>query len=332
MPALVKLSHSPRDVAVVERSRPVPAAGELLVRTEANGLCGSDVHAWKQDAGYEWLPDSVVLGHEAVGVVDGLGDGVEESWLGRRIVPISIDGCGECAVCRTAPHLCPRRDVMGLSFDGAAAGWFTIDADRVIAVPDDVPVQALVLTEPLAIAAHAVGQLRMPADGRPCDIVVTGPGPIGIMAAMLLHGQGHRVTLVGIARDQPVRLATASELGLRTSLGEDLPDSPPCWLETSGAEEALALAVGRVAMAGTIVVLAMFSRPPVVDVNIVTRRELTVLGSYGATRKDYELAVDTLRQDPGRWARLATPFALDQAVEALRAVEEGAVVKAVLVP
>jgi len=333
MRAVVKRSRSPRDVVVTDVPQPAPAPGEVLVRAEAVGLCGSDVHAWKQDSGYEWVTSPVVLGHEAVGVVEAVAGDVDPAWIGRRIVPISIDGCGSCQVCAAdRRHICPDRRVLGLSFDGAAADYFTIGVERLVAVPPDVPADALVLTEPLAIAAHAVEQLNRSADGRAREIVVTGPGPIGIMAAMLLDRYGHRVTLVGVARDEPVRLSTAAGLGLRTSHADDIGHKPSLWLEASGSGAALDRALKDIAVGGTVVVPAMFSRIPSFNINTVTRHELRILGSYGATRADYQHAAAAIEKDPDRWLRLTTSFPLPQGIAALHAIERGAVVKAILIP
>lgn len=333
MQALVKHSHIAQDVAVTHRPRPIPGPGQVLVRTEAVGLCGSDVHAWRQDPGYEWVPAPVTLGHEAVGVVDDVADDVDASWRGRRVVPISIDGCGTCPVCRRGQRqICPQRTVLGLSFEGAAAEFFTVDVDRLVEVDPHLPATALVLTEPMAIAVHAVRRLTDMADQDSTDIVVTGPGPIGLMAAMLLHAQGHRVILVGAAQDRPVRLALAENLGLTTSAGGDLPADPPLWLEASGSGKALATAVQRTAVGGAIVIPALFSTIASVDVNLITRREISVLGSYGATRADYEAAAAQIGDDPQRWARLVSSFPLAEATTVLERISRGEVLKAVLVP
>lgn len=333
MQALVKRSHDAGDVAVVHRPRPTPAPGQVLVRTEAVGLCGSDVHAWREDPGYEWVAVPVVLGHEAVGVVEEVGAGVGASWRGRRVVPISIDGCGDCRVCRSGRrYICTERSVLGLSFAGAAAELFAVDVDRLVGVDPAGPASALVLTEPLAIAVHAARRLVPEADHGGMEIVVTGPGPIGILAAMLLQDEGHRVTLVGTERDRAVRLAMADRLGLRTSVGEDLPADPPLWLEASGAGKALGAAIGRIAMGGTIVVPALFSEIPHVDVNLITRREINVLGSYGASRCDYEVAAALIAADPQRWAQLVSSFPLQEAAPVLERISRGEVLKAALVP
>lgn len=333
MQALVKHSHTSLDVTVTRRHRPTPGPGQVLVRTEAVGLCGSDVHAWRQDPGYEWVAPPVTLGHEAVGIVEDTADDVDPAWRGRRVVPISIDGCGTCRVCGGGQRqICPRRTVLGLSFDGAAAEAFIVDADRLVAVDPQLPATALALTEPLAIAVHAVARLTTQVESTPVEVVVTGPGPIGLMAATLLHDQGHLVTVVGTARDRAVRLKLAVDLGLRTSEGEDLPVDPPLWLEASGAGAALATAVSRTTVGGTIVVPALFARIPTVDVNLITRRELSVRGSYGATRTDYEAAAAHIGRDPERWARFVSVFPLAEATTALERISQGDVNKAVLLP
>src|SRR4051794_14838134 len=99
MRALIKKSISPHDVDVDRLPLPEPGPGQVRVRTEACGLCGSDVHAWRHDAGYEWVRPPVVFGHEAVGHVEALGEGVDPTWLGKRVVPVAIDGCGQCDLC-----------------------------------------------------------------------------------------------------------------------------------------------------------------------------------------------------------------------------------------
>lgn len=335
MQALVKHSHAPQDVSITSHPRPRPGPGQVLVRTEAVGLCGSDVHAWRQDPGYEWVATPVVLGHEAVGSVEDVADDVDASWRGRRVVPLSIDGCGSCPVCRRGQRqICPRRTVLGLSFDGAAAEFFTVDVDRLVEVALDVSVTALVLTEPLAIAVHAVERLTAsgPAADAAGDVVVTGPGPIGLMAAMLLHARGYAVSLVGTAQDRPVRLALAEGLGLRTSEGQDFPADPTLWMEASGSGQALAAAVARTAVGGTIVVPALFAAVPSIDVNVLVRGEVDLLGSYGATRTDYEAAVAVLTNDPLRWSRLVTACPLAEATEVLERVSRGEVLKAALMP
>lgn len=333
MRALVKQGRSAADTAVVSTQVPTPGHGQVLFRTEAVGLCGSDVHAWQHDAGYEWVPTPVTLGHEAVGLVSDVGPGVDPDWIGKRAVPISIDGCGRCRLCQSGRgYICPDRTVLGLSFDGAAAEACVIDANRLVEVPRGISANAMVLVEPLAIALHTVSWLLGNNPSLHEEIIVTGPGPIGIMAALILHRQGYGVTLVGAESDVAVRLAKAELLGLRTRAGEQLLESASSWLEASGSSQALATAIRHTNSGGMIVVPAIFSRIPEVDINLITRKEITLVGSYGASRSDYTKASCEIVKDPHFWEQLVTPFHLNDGAEALNRIRLGEVVKAILIP
>ncbi|WP_261781844.1 orotidine 5'-phosphate decarboxylase / HUMPS family protein [Rhodococcus sp. BP-332] len=176
---MITSSNTPLDFAVLDRPAPGPGHGQVLVQTEACGLCGSDVHAWRQDAGYYWVRPPVTMGHEAVGTVVAVGAGVDRRWVGRRVVPVSIDGRGDCAVCRRGlRQICEQKSVLGLSFDGAAAELFVVDEHRLVPVEHDLPVSVLVLTEPLSVACLAVTRLQR-ADEDAFRAVVSGPGPNG---------------------------------------------------------------------------------------------------------------------------------------------------------
>lgn len=332
MRALVKRSDAPGDAEVGGRAVPRPAAGHVLVRTEACGLCGSDVHAWRQDAGYDWVRTPVTLGHEAIGEVVAAGPGADRGWVGRRVVPVSIDGCGDCPTCREGlRQICPNRTVLGLSFDGAAAEFFTIDERRLVPVEVDLPASTLVLTEPLSVAHRAVEHLER-ADATP-DAVVSGPGPIGLMIALLLRQRGHRVVLVGAERDRHGRLAVASSLGLETGVaGEDIGTRPGGWVEASGSPQALRAALHRVRTGGTVVVPALFGSATDPDVNVLTRNEIRLQGSYGSLAADYREAMKTLAAEPETWSSLVTTFPLADARRALETAAAAEVFKAALIP
>lgn len=334
MRAVVKHGRSPGDVAVLDVPEPVAAPGQVLVRTQACGLCGSDVHAWRQDPGYDWVRVPVVLGHEAVGSVVSAGEGVDESWIGRRVVPVSIDGCGQCTTCASGRRqLCPQRSVLGLSFDGAGAELFAVDASRLVAVPDGPPAALLALVEPLSVAARAVGRLPAPpAVG--AGVVVSGPGPIGLMAALLLTGRGYPVVLTGAPRDLERRLPFAASLGLTTLVAgqDDLPWRPGAWVEASGAGAALVAACRSVVPGGVVVVPGLFPAAPAIDMNVVVRNEVTLQGSYGSLREDYEAAVAALTAEPLLWSRLTTSMPLSDATAALERTAAAEVVKVVVAP
>lgn len=333
MAALSKASSTPEDVSVLQRPVPTPGAGELLVETLACGLCGSDVHAWRQDTGYEWVNAPVTLGHEAVGRVVACGPSVSEEWIGRLVVPIAIDGCGDCTLCTGGDRqLCRSRSVLGLSFDGCASEYFSIPVHRAVPTDSTLPAATLALTEPLSVAFHAVKRLEAAVDTS-STIVVSGPGPIGLMGALLLSDHGYRVLLMGALRDEDQRLPLARSLGLHTVLaGEPLPADVGGWLEASGAPPALKTAISTIRPGGAIVVAGLFPAVPAVDVNVLARNEIRLLGSYGSVAQDYRAALTVLESAPERWKSLVTTVPLSEGTRALRTAAEAGAVKVVLIP
>lgn len=331
--ALTKASSAPGDVDLLQRPVPELRAGELLVQTLACGLCGSDVHAWRQDTGYEWMQTPVTLGHEAIGRVLACGPGVSEEWMGRRVIPIAIDGCGNCDLCTLGTRqLCRSRSVLGLSFDGYASEHFSIPVHRAIPVDSSLPAETLALTEPLSVAFHAVTRFEEVV-GKSSRIVVSGPGPIGLMGALLLKDHGYLVSLMGAPRDEEQRLPLARSLGLDTLLaGQALPANVGGWLEASGAPPALETAISAVHPGGTIVVAGLFPSIPAVDVNVLARNEIRLLGSYGSVAQDYRDAVAALESAPERWRSLVTTIPLSDGTRALRTAADAGAVKIVLIP
>lgn len=332
-PALVKGGPGRAATVVVDVAARPPDAGEVQVRVEACGLCGSDVHAWRGDEGYEWVRTPVVLGHELVGRVVAVGAGVDASWVGRRVVPVAIDGCHDCPTCATGrTQICPHRQVLGLSFDGGCAAHVSVPTDRLVEVDTDAPALRMALTEPMSVAAHAVRRLGAVPQG--ARVAVSGPGPIGLFAAWLLARAGVDVVLTGAERDETTRLTAARELGLRAVRGDRGEPSAPvdAWIEASGSAAGVAQAVGSVVPGGTVVVVALFAQQPAVPMNTLVRGELTLLGTYGSLREDYVAAAEALAAADGLEDVVSTAFPLTRAVEALEATAAGEVVKAVILP
>ena len=332
-PALVKAGSDQASTSIVAVAPRPPRAGEVQLRVEACGLCGSDVHAWRGDHGYEWVRTPVVLGHELVGEVVSVGDGVDVSWVGRRVVPLGIDGCHDCATCAAGtPHICPDRQVLGLSFDGGCAAYVTVPVARLVEVDAHAPATRMTLTEPMSVAARAVRRLgNLPAGAR---VVVSGPGPIGMFAAWLLTRRGVDVVLTGTERDEATRLPAARRLGIKAVRGDLATFDEPvtAWIEASGSVPGFQQAVTTVAPGARVVVVALFAHEPRLPINTVVRSEVEVVGSYASLREDYVLAATELAGAEGLEGIVSTAFPLAQALEALEATAAGEVVKAVLVP
>jgi len=332
-PALVKGGADQASTTVQEVPVRNLGPGEVVLQIEACGLCGSDVHAWRGDPGYEWVRTPVVMGHEMVGVVTAVGAGADPGWIGRRVVPLGIDGCHDCAVCAAGtPQICPDREVMGLSFDGGCASTTTVSADRLIEVDATAPARRMTLTEPMSVASRAVRRLGDVTPG--ARVVVSGPGPIGLFSAWLLARRGVDVVLTGTESDEAIRLPAAQRLGIRTMRADRAEFDGPVsgWIEASGSVPGFRQAVQTVIPGGRLVVVALFPRNPELEINTMVRGEIDVVGSYSSLREDYVLAATALAEADGFEDVVTTAFPLTEALTALEATASGRVVKAVLEP
>lgn len=214
MKAFAKLGREPGEAGLRELPKPDPAPGEVLLRVAACGVCGSDLHAYRSDPGYEWMEPPTILGHEFAGTVEAVGDGVEEVRSGDRVVVVAIQGCGRCETCLLgSTHLCPRRQIIGLNYDGGMSEHVVVAERHLVRVPDGVDLELAALAEPLSVAIHAVLVRSAIRPGH--TVVVTGPGPIGLLCGVLARLSGGEVLMVGTGSDAAVRLPAAERLGSR---------------------------------------------------------------------------------------------------------------------
>ena len=205
---------APGAFEIVDAAAPVAAAGEALVRVRAVGVCGSDLHMFKEgsiggitiaDAGGPFVP-----GHECVGAVEAVGDGVDASLVGRRVFVEPAIPCGRCRWCRAGqPNVCPHHTFLGLPpRAGCLSEYIAHPAHLCEPLPDAVGDDAAVLLEPLAIAVHSLDRVGFAAGS---SAVVLGVGPIGLTHALLLARQGADPLIVTDLLDY--RLAVACDLG-----------------------------------------------------------------------------------------------------------------------
>lgn len=329
MKALVKLSLDADDVAIRQRAVPELTPGHAVVRVSAAGLCGSDVHAIKAHPGYEWVRAPVTLGHEITGVVTDVDGGAGTVPVGSQVGVISMDGCRACDLCAAGRRpLCAERTVIGLSQHGGAAEYVSVRTDNVVLLPDGLPWQHAVLLEPCSVAVHAVTRTPLPDSGR---VIVSGAGPVGMLTAFAARARGADVTVLGVERDEAVRLPLLRECGFgtRTAVPAEPVDS---WIEASGSVAALAAAVGGLRAGGDLTAVGMYDRLASVDGSRLVRREITVRGSYGSVHADYETALDLLAAAVVPADRMVSPFALDEWATALQAIAHGTAIKAALRP
>lgn len=260
--------------------RPEAAPGEAVVEVTLAGVCSTDLELVRGYAGFQG-----VLGHEFVGLVES-APGAEE-WLGRRVVGAINFGCRDCPECLAAgPEHCPHRTVLGIvGQDGAFAERVLLPVANLLEVPETVPDEAAVFTEPLAAALRIREQLPVAATA---PTAVVGPGRLGLLIAQVLALGGGEVAVLGRraeSLDLPRRLAKETGLSLRCSLADDAPgDAFDLVVEATGDPRGLEQALRLVRPRGTVVLKSTYSpqaraAAPPVDLTKVVVGEVTLVGS-----------------------------------------------------
>jgi L-iditol 2-dehydrogenase len=338
--AFVKTGSRPGEAGVEDVPVAGPGPGEVLLRVASCGICGSDVHAFRSDAGFEWVRPPITLGHEFSGTVESVGPNVTRVSPGDRVVAVAIQGCGRCETCLAgSTQLCPNRVAVGLSRDGGMAEYAVMPEQHLVPVPERLHLAVAAVGEPLSVAVHAA---NVRADVQPGQrIVVSGPGPIGIFCGMLARLRGAEVLLTGVGQDSQSRLPAAERVGLRTanlsqkpleehlrrSFGDHAPD---VWIESSGSVRALGSALESVRPGGTVAVVGLYAEEMRFSPTDAVRREISLLFSYSCNYADYQRALDLLGSGDLATGPLISEYPLEDALEAFEAVSQGRAVKAIL--
>lgn len=319
---------------LVERPDPEPGPGEVRIRIQACGVCGSDLFLQKGGFGADRLPR--VPGHEAAGVVDALGPGVEGLRVGDQAAICYIENTPDAP----RPNLGPNVRRMGVDVDGAFAEYVVRPAGTIVVPPAPVdPATLAVLTDAVGTVYHALVKIARLAPGE--TLVVLGIGGLGSNAVQLGKHFGARVIAVSRS-DEKLELARALGADELARGGEDAVERAreacggrgadvviQCVGSAALDEQAIAIAGygGRVVLVGSS--LEAFS----VRATDFIWRELTVLGSRGFTADDIRAVVDLYLAGAIRADHLtASPRPLEEANEALEDLRAGRVLRSVLVP
>jgi len=211
MKALVKTQKGKGFLELRDVPEPEPKSGEVKIKVAACGICGTDIHVRHDEFPY-WPP--VILGHEFTGTVVELGPDCRRSKVGDRIVAEPhTKACGQCYLCRTGNiQICPDKRSPGWGIDGAMTKFICYPERLLHKIPDSMTFDQAALVEPTGNAvADVIERARiMPGD----FAVVIGPGPIGLLSAMVARAAGARdVAIIGTPGDVALRMAKARELG-----------------------------------------------------------------------------------------------------------------------
>jgi L-iditol 2-dehydrogenase len=292
---LTKLAAGPGNVALAERPQPVPGPGEVVVEVAAAGICGTDLHIYDG----EYATDvPVTMGHEVSGRVVELGEGVDADWLGVRVVTETYYAtCGLCEFCRVGRiNLCPDRRSIGTHVDGGFAPRVLLPARGLHRIPDWLDGSVAALAEPLACVCHSL--LEPPRVGAGDEVLVVGPGPVGLLAAQVAHAGGARVHVRGTPRDER-RLEVARALGFATSVAGQRLDAPveaDVVVECSGHEAGMALGLESARRGGRYVQIGLAGKPVALPFDAVCFRELTVTSGFASTPFSWRRALGLVEE------------------------------------
>ncbi len=287
----------PGVIEMREAEPPSPGAGEILLRVQRIGVCGSDIHVWHGLHPFTSYP--VVQGHEYSANVEAIGPGVTNVRIGMKATSRPQVVCGACEPCRRGDyHICNNLKVQGFQAPGCAQDLFVVPQDRIILLPDILSLEQGALIEPTAVAAHSTGRAG-DLSGR--NVVVLGAGTIGNLVAQAARCRGASKILVTDLSDYRLEKARACGVDEVCNVNtEKLSEAASrCFgiegfdvaFEAVGSESALNDAVQNIKKGGRIVVLGVFGERPRVDMSIVGDRELSLVGTLMYKHEDYEQAV-----------------------------------------
>lgn len=310
-----------------------PGPGEVRLDVAYTGICGTDLHILHGDMDHRIRPPAVV-GHEMSGRIAELGPGITGWAVGDPVTVMPLRWCGKCPACmRGHNHICQHLNFMGIDSPGSLQSSWTVPADVLLLLPQELDLKQAALVEPTAVAVHDVRRAAIAAGEK---VVIVGAGPIGLLIAAVCRTLGAEVLLLEVSAE---RRATATQVGLHVL---DPAQSDPVafvndWtggagadvaFEVSGSPTGVEAATRVLAVRGRLVMVAIHSTPREVDLFRVFWRELVIVGARVYQRPDFETATQLLHAgDIPAEALISGVVPLDDVAEAFDALTRGSVVK-----
>ena len=277
---------------------PSPGPGEVTIASRASAICGSDLHGFREASPRRIPP--LIMGHETVGQISEVGQGVPASRLGERVVLKPIVSCGSCEWCtQGAINHCVTGRLVGRDLTGGFAERFVVPTEAAVRLDADVIDQVATLTEPIANAVHVVSRSVTSGD----RVFVIGAGPIGVLMAKtaLLEGAAR----VWITDPLPGRLRLAEAQGAEAVTGDDPAAAvieatdgrgADVVIDAAGYEATWALGLRAVRTAGRICEVGLGAGSGTLDFFAVLGKEVTITGSYAWGDDDFARALGLLSQ------------------------------------
>jgi len=306
-------------MTVDEVPEPRPKAGEALVHSEATGICGSEVEGYMGMMSNRIPP--LVMGHEFAGTVTGVGEGVNESWVGKRVAINPIVGCGRCIYCASgARNLCADRYLVGVAVPGGFATTVSVPERCLFVLPKGMDARLGALAEPLANGVHAIRQ-GAPHGAQTAAVIGAGTIGLGCLQAALLHG----IASVIVIERHPARRDHALSLGAHAAhaAAEGLRIGVDLVIDAAGSEATRVLALDLLNPAGTAVFIGMHSDETPLPWRRVIRGNHTIRGVFAYSDADFQQSVDWLAQGKAGIGDLKTVLPLEEGPAAFAVLAKG---------
>ena len=288
MRALVKAKSEP-GLWLDEIDIPRPDDRDVLIKVSKTSICGTDLHIYNWDQwAQETIPVPMAVGHEFMGEIVRLGSEVNGLELGARVAGEGHITCGHCRNCRAGRrHFCHNHLGLGVTRAGAFAEYVTLPAENVFPVPQHVGDDIASVLDPLGNATHTTLAFDLVGE----DVLITGAGPIGLMAIAIARHVGARFVVItdinpyrlelakGLGVDRAIDVRSESIDSVMTELG--MTEGFDVGLEMSGAASALNQMLEAMNHGGNVAVLGIPSGDITVEMNEVIFKGLTVKGIYG---------------------------------------------------
>ncbi len=345
MQALIKYGRADKNVELREIPQPPdPAPGQVIVQVRAAGVCGSDLHMWREHQSWA-IKLPLVLGHEFCGTVAAVGAGVAGFREGDRVaVETAAEICGVCAFCHSGDYnQCPGRLGYGALHDGAFTQFVTARQQILHHIPDNVPFEHASLTEPICVAYNALVEktpLIRPGD----TVVIQGPGPIGMMALLVAKLRGAKIIMLGTRHDA-LRLQVASQIGAARTLNIDEDDplelirslgdgfGADLVVDCTGVSIALKTALELTRPNGIIAKIGWGPQPLDFSLDPLVQKAITLQGSFSHLHATWERALQLLSSGQiDLTPIIGGAYPLANWEEAFEQMEAGVNVKSVLLP
>ena len=288
MKALVK-THAKKGIWMQDMPEPTVGINDVKIKIKKTAICGTDLHIYKWD---EWsertIKTPMIIGHEYVGIISEIGDGVKHFEVGDRVTGEGHIACEHCRNCRRGKlHVCENTIGVGVDRDGAFAEYLVIPADNVIKLDERISDEMAAIMDPFGNATHTA--LSFPVLGE--DVLITGAGLIGSMATAICRFAGARNIVVSDISDYRLELAKkmGATMTINPAKGETIEGAIAelkmhgfdIGLEMSGSPQAFDSMISNMYNGSKIALLGILPNTTTVDWSKIIFKALTLKGIYG---------------------------------------------------